>query len=50
MTRHNITRDNSLTYRPLVSAAFGLSNNNKWRRTHSPSRLVWSEVWWLVET
>jgi len=37
-------------------SAFGLSNNNKWRRwmwtvvaiyrqTHSPSRLAWSEGW-----
>ena len=38
------------------ASAFGLSNNNKWRwwmwmvaaiyrRTHSPSRLAWSEGW-----
>jgi len=39
-----------------MRSAFGLSNNNKWRwwmwmvaaiyrRTHSPSRLAWSEGW-----
>ena len=51
--------DNS-AFHPLwdgkTSISFGLSNNNKWRwwmrmvaaiyrRTHSPSRLAWSEGW-----
>jgi len=51
-----ITQPSTLCGMVKRVSAFGLSNNNKWRwwmrmvaaiyrRTHSPSRLAWSEGW-----